>query len=204
GVEQMLGLFINSLPVWVDVSGEATVTAWLQQLQRRNGELRQYEHTPLADVQRWAGQSGDALFDSLVAFENYPLDAFMHAEAGALPITGVEIHERTHYPLTLTVVPRADVSLLWAFDGERLDRDSVERLSRHYRAVLEQLAEDRERYVGEIALSDEAPPAQATMTFAFRSLTDRIAAQAAAVPDHQPVPHHARRLSYPPLQLSSN
>jgi amino acid adenylation domain-containing protein/non-ribosomal peptide synthase protein (TIGR01720 family) len=204
GVEQMLGLFINSLPVWVDVAGEATVTAWLQQLQRQNGELRQYEHTPLSDVQRWAGQSGDALFDSLVAFENYPVDAFMQAEEGALPVTSVEFHERTHYPLTLTVVPRADVSVLWAWDGERLDRESVELLSRHYRAVLEQLADDRERCVGEIALSDEAPATRAMATYAFRPLTHRIAAQAAAYPDREAVTDGARRLSYRELEAWSN
>jgi amino acid adenylation domain-containing protein/non-ribosomal peptide synthase protein (TIGR01720 family) len=204
GVEQMLGLFINSLPVWVVVTGEATVTAWLQQLQGQNGELRQHEHTPLADVQRWTGQSGDALFDSLVAFENYPVDAFMDGEADALPVTGVEIHERTHYPLTLTVVPRVELSLLWAFDGERLDRDTVERLSHHYHAVLEQLADDRERYVGEIALSDEAPAAREMATYGFRSLTDRIAAQAATYPDREAVTDDATRLSYRELDAWSS
>ena len=131
---------------------------------------------------RWAGRAGDSLFDSLFAFENYPVDAFMHAEAGALPVTCVEIQERTHYPLTLTIVPRADVSLLWAWDGQRLDRESVERLSRYYLAVLEQLAEDRERHVCEVVLADEAAVSQADATYAFCSLTDRIAEQAAADP----------------------
>jgi amino acid adenylation domain-containing protein/non-ribosomal peptide synthase protein (TIGR01720 family) len=204
GVEQMLGLFINSLPVWVDIPGEATVTSWLQQLQRQNGELRQYEHTPLSDLQRWAGQSGDSLFDSLFAFENYPVDAFMHAEAGALPVTRVDIQERTHYPLTLTIVPRADVSLLWAWDGQRLDRESVERLSRYYRSVLEQLAEDRERHVGEIVPTNEVPVSEASATYAFRSLTDRIAEQVTAGPARAALTDGESHLSYGELEAWSN
>ncbi|MEV8761116.1 condensation domain-containing protein, partial [Klebsiella pneumoniae] len=73
GVERMLGLFINSLPLWIELPASRTLDAWLQDLQRRNVELRQYEHTPLSDLQRWTGRSGDALFDSLLVFENYPV-----------------------------------------------------------------------------------------------------------------------------------
>ncbi|MFX8445327.1 hypothetical protein ABTL54_20435, partial [Acinetobacter baumannii] len=85
---------------------------WLQDLQRRNVELRQYEHTPLSDLQRWTGRSGDALFDSLLVFENYPVDAAVGRGEGGLRAGKVEIAERTHYPLTLTVSP-SPLTLDW-------------------------------------------------------------------------------------------
>jgi hypothetical protein len=87
GAEQMLGLFINSLPVSVEASGATPVTKWLQGLQKHNVELREYEHTPLSDLQRWAGLQGGALFDNLLVFENYPVDDV--AEAGGLPVRAV-------------------------------------------------------------------------------------------------------------------
>ncbi|MFP3624670.1 condensation domain-containing protein, partial [Burkholderia sp. SIMBA_051] len=64
--EAIVGLFINSLPLWVDVKSAATVRAWLAALQRHNAELREVEHTPLANLQQWANSSVDALFDSLI------------------------------------------------------------------------------------------------------------------------------------------
>ena len=66
GVEGMLGVFINTLPVVTEPRAERRVGEWLRELQEHNLDLRQYEHTPLYDVQRWGGRSGQALFDTLV------------------------------------------------------------------------------------------------------------------------------------------
>ncbi len=74
GAEEMVGLFINTLPVRVAVPGEAEAGAWLGELQERLAELRGYEHTPLVEVQGWSGVArGEALFDTLFVFENYAL-----------------------------------------------------------------------------------------------------------------------------------
>jgi len=74
GVERMLGLFINTLPVRVQVSNHAKMCEWLRALQESNAEARQYEYSPLSEVQRWSDiEKGQPLFDSLFAFVNYPL-----------------------------------------------------------------------------------------------------------------------------------
>src|SRR5690242_4757708 len=73
GVEQMVGLFINSLPVRVRVSGEAQVGPWLRELQARAIELRQYEYSSLVDVHGWSEvKRGQNLFESLVVFDSFP------------------------------------------------------------------------------------------------------------------------------------
>jgi hypothetical protein len=105
GIERMLGLFINSLPLWVDVPAGEGVGHWLRGLQGLNVELREHEHTSLSDVQRLAGVRGDALFDSLVVFENYPVDAKLRErETGTnLKVMAGEGVEQTHYPLSLAI-----------------------------------------------------------------------------------------------------
>ncbi|MGQ3028072.1 MAG: amino acid adenylation domain-containing protein, partial [Ferrovibrionaceae bacterium] len=152
GVERMLGLFINSLPLWVELPASRKLDAWLQDLQRRNVELRQYEHTPLSDLQRWTGRSGDALFDSLLVFENYPVDEAVGRGEGGLRAGKVEIAERTHYPLTLTISP-APLALDWAWDGERLERGDVELITGHYLDLLDELAREGDPALGAIGLS---------------------------------------------------
>ncbi|HYS68452.1 MAG TPA: condensation domain-containing protein, partial [Paraburkholderia sp.] len=152
GVERMLGLFINTLPVCVDVDASADVGAWLRKLQGELTELRHYEHTPLARVQQWTGRSGDALFDSLVVFENYPAEAARDADA-SLKVDAIDSVDPTHYPLALAIIPRRQmVALEWAWDGERIDRETVERIASQYEAVLAQMADGVQRRVGSLTL----------------------------------------------------
>lgn len=73
GIEQQVGLFINTLPVVATPDAQMTVSQWLQQIQAQNVRLREQEHTPLFEIQRWAGLGGEALFDSILVFENYPV-----------------------------------------------------------------------------------------------------------------------------------
>ena len=69
GVEEMVGLFINTLPVRVQVEDEARADAWLRGLQEQQAQMRQYEYTPLVEVQRWSEvEHGTPLFENYVVF----------------------------------------------------------------------------------------------------------------------------------------
>ncbi|MFP5287286.1 MAG: condensation domain-containing protein, partial [Thermoanaerobaculia bacterium] len=73
GVETMVGLFINTLPVRVGVNGAEPLAAWLRRLQERQLARQEFEHTPLAQIQRWSEvPAGSPLFETLYVFENYP------------------------------------------------------------------------------------------------------------------------------------
>ncbi|WP_035467693.1 condensation domain-containing protein, partial [Burkholderia sp. WSM2232] len=162
GVERMLGLFINTLPVYVNVDASAELGAWLRKLQGELTELRQYEHMPLARVQQWSGRSGDALFDSIVVFENYPVDAARNGDA-SLKVKSVDSVDPTHYPLALAIIPRGQaLALEWAWNGERIDRETVDRIASQYESVLAQMADGVARRVGSLTLpmQYEAAPLQ--------------------------------------------
>ncbi|WP_243672453.1 condensation domain-containing protein, partial [Paraburkholderia kirstenboschensis] len=182
GVERMLGLFINTLPVRIDADASEDLGAWLRKLQGELTELRHYEHTPLARVQQWTGRSGDALFDSIVVFENYPVDAARDGDA-SLKVESVDSVDPTHYPLALAIIPRGRaLSLEWAWNGERIDRETVKRIALQYEAILEQMADGVERRVGSVTLPAryEAAPLR---RYAFESLGMALAAQAKRSPD---------------------
>ncbi|TVT23048.1 AMP-binding protein, partial [Amycolatopsis rhizosphaerae] len=119
GVESMVGLFINTLPVRIQIDPDRNISDWLQDLQKTIGQLREHEHTDLAEIQTWSEiPRGEPLFDSLVVFENYPIDGGDDATSGDVTVGEVRIREQTHYPLTLVVVPgeRIGVRLLYATD----------------------------------------------------------------------------------------
>ncbi len=203
GADRVIGLFINTLPLWVDVPGHAVLDDWLSALQDKNSALRQYEHTSLSELQHWAGLSGDALFDTLFVFENYPVETVPEGQSSTVQIIGVELTDRTHYPLSLTVLPRTGLELEWDWDGERVAREAVERLSDHYVEILEALsrAGDGVR-LGAIGLDVGAPARP--VTYAFVPVPERLAAQAAAQAEVEAVSCGEDRVSYAGLDAWSN
>ncbi|MFF8911709.1 non-ribosomal peptide synthetase, partial [Streptomyces olivaceoviridis] len=106
GVEKMVGLFINTLPVRVRLDPAESVTGLLRRMQKEQIGLLPHHHLGLADIQRIAGLG--TLFDTITAYENYPLDA---AAAGitvqGLRITRMEGSGDTHYALSLAALPSA-------------------------------------------------------------------------------------------------
>jgi non-ribosomal peptide synthase protein (TIGR01720 family) len=98
GVESMIGLFINTLPLRTEIGWNQPVLPWLKLLQERLLAIREYEHVGLSDVQRWSDVgSGNSLFESFVVFENYPVDAKAPAGAAGLRLRDFSVRERSNF-----------------------------------------------------------------------------------------------------------
>ncbi len=157
GVEEMVGLFINTLPVRVSVSPAERVVPWLAALQARQARLREHESTPLAQVQRWSDVApGEPLFESIVVFENYPSGPLPRRGAGSLRVVPGPSREQTNYPLSLGVVPGEEMRVRLEYSLSRLAPDAVERLGRQLRTLLEEVAAGPERRLGELSPLDAA------------------------------------------------
>ena len=138
GVETMVGLFINTLPVTVQVEPSFSLMSWLQDRQRQLLEIREYEATPLSDVQKWSGlPPRTPLFESIVAFENIT--------AAPAPELDFEIEnkqyiEQSNYPLALLVFPQVgqdkqlDLRLLYNVD--RFESGAIAQLLTHLEQLL--------------------------------------------------------------------
>ena len=126
GIETMVGLFINTLPLRVELPPGKSLVALIRDVQERQSRLMAHQHLGLAEIQNLAGLG--ELFDTLTVFENYPVDdlaadargnAGMPGNDQRLRVAGITGHDATHYPLSLLAAP-----------GERL------RLRLDYRADL--------------------------------------------------------------------
>ena len=154
GVEKMVGLFINTLPVRVKVQSKQRVSEWLREIQREQVEARMYEHSPLVQVQRWSEVPGDApLFESLYAFENYPISASSSGSApGTLELDVVQAVEQTTYPLNIVARMTPELSIKINYLYERFDDGTIERMLGHLRRVLVGMAQDPEQQVGRLPM----------------------------------------------------
>ncbi|MEI5100633.1 amino acid adenylation domain-containing protein [Streptomyces sp. PmtG] len=105
GVEEIIGLLANTVPVRARLKG--TLGDVLADLQARQRALAEHHHAALPDLERLTGRH--RLFDSLVVFENYPVDPDRIREpAPGLTVVGTRFREATHHPVTLTVMPEGD------------------------------------------------------------------------------------------------
>ncbi len=154
GVEDMVGLFTNVLPLRAELPPMARLGTWLRQLQQQQIEARQYEYSPLLQIQRWSEiPHGQPLFESILVFENHPATT-AHEQRRNLAIEEVQLVERTHYPLTLLVVPVPTLTLTISFDGARFDAATIERMLAHFQTLLAGMAAHADQPLARLPLMD--------------------------------------------------
>jgi amino acid adenylation domain-containing protein/thioester reductase-like protein/non-ribosomal peptide synthase protein (TIGR01720 family) len=153
GIEEVIGLFINTLPLRVSVDPAFTVLHVLQILLRQNLELRQYEYAPLVDIQAWSMISkGMPMFRHLFVFENAPVDSALTADTDELRITEVLDRTHTNYPITVMVVPGKQLHLQITYEKDRFDTGVAQRLVEHFRSALEQMIHNPLTRIGDLSL----------------------------------------------------
>jgi acyl carrier protein/non-ribosomal peptide synthetase component F len=135
----------------------------LEAQQQKQAELREYEYSPLMKVQGWSEVGrGEALFDTLLVYENYPVEEAVREEAGSGPaarrmsVKEVRISETTNYGVTVIVGPGRRLSLRVSYDEGRYESEALHRMIRQFKVVLLELAQSRTSKLGEIGVLNQA------------------------------------------------
>ncbi|MCS4283364.1 amino acid adenylation domain-containing protein/non-ribosomal peptide synthase protein (TIGR01720 family) [Pseudomonas sp. BIGb0278] len=208
GIEQQVGLFINTLPVIATPQAGQRVGDWLHSVQAENLALREFEHTPLNDIQRWAGTGGEALFDSLLVFDNYPVAEALGQQAeSSVRFGDVASRERTNYPLAVAVAAERRLSISYGYDRAAFTHAAIERLNGHLLQLLAAFMVDAERPLASIELLTEAERAALCHDwprFAEPPVHLGIGAMAGAWPERQALIFNGQRFSYGELDRRAN
>uniref|UniRef100_UPI003BA2F6AC amino acid adenylation domain-containing protein n=1 Tax=Pseudomonas canadensis TaxID=915099 RepID=UPI003BA2F6AC len=212
-VEQQVGLFINTLPLIAAASPAQSVSDWVRSVQALNLEMRDHEHTPLFDIQRWAGSAGEALFDTLVVFENFPVAKSLEqpGESG-LRFSAVSHQERTNYPLTLTVQGGEHLSLHLEYLRAEFAADAVQHIGAYLQGLLQQFASAPEQALGAVPLLLEHEYTRVLQDWnprgvaqtAKASVLQRFEQQALLNPENIALILDQQRMSYADLNLRAN
>src|SRR5262249_42045472 len=111
---------------------------------------RRFEHLPLAQLQGYSDLPGGVtLFDSIVIFENYPINNEVAAEHG-LELSELHAIETTNYPLSVMVGPGRRLTVSLDYDPALFDVGTVERMAGHLRLLLDGFIADPDRAVAEL------------------------------------------------------
>ena len=147
GIESMVGLFINTLPLRLKLLPRKPFIELLRDLQDSQSRLIAHQHLGLAEIQGLAGL-GD-LFDTLTVFENYPVDeAALATETSGLRLTGIAGHDATHYPLSLLAAPGERLRLRLDYRADLFAREAVDAMAQRLVRLLTAAVTEPARPIG--------------------------------------------------------
>ncbi|RZK83326.1 MAG: non-ribosomal peptide synthetase, partial [Rhodococcus sp. (in: high G+C Gram-positive bacteria)] len=210
GIESMLGLFINTLPVRVRVRAGDAVRTLLDRIQHEQTELLDHHHVGLTDIQQGLGLG--ALFDTLMVYESYPLDRealTKNSDIEGLRVLDVTSNDATHYPLAIVAMTDPRLHLTAKFLPEIFDAAEVEEIMERVVRVLGALSGDVDTVVADIDIL--APGERASLLAAHGtdaaaplSLPEILAATAAENGERTALVADGESLTYAELDARSS
>lgn len=211
GVEDMVGLFINTVPVRVQYNESDTVGGLLQVVQEQSLQSGPHHYQSMAAIQA-ASELGRALLDHILIFENYPLtDQLESGEADTYRISDVQVYEQTNYGLSVIVLPGEALVVKFAYDANQYEADTIDGIARHLKHVLLQMAATPVARLADIRLLTEAEAGVALLALDHTAVswpTDKtihqlFAAQVAKHPDRTALSYEGKTISYRELDERS-
>jgi amino acid adenylation domain-containing protein len=211
GSESMVGLFINTLPVRVQVDPEASLISWLQQLQTQQTEALEYEYSPLLEIQSWSEiPRGSTLFEHILVFENYPVDASLLKSQNELKIEKVNSLEWTSFPLTMLVSVANKLNFKIKYDSQRFDNSTITNLFVSFYTLLENIANNPQQTLIELPVLTDAQQQLLTewnstqAEYPQQCIHELFAAQVELTPDKTAVIFEDEKLTYQQLNVKTN
>ncbi len=209
GAADMVGLFINTVPLRVRLDPGETVAQLLRRVQDEQVALLDSHHVGLGRLQREAGFA--PLFDTLFVLESYPGGELGELLAGTgLTVVPRSGQDATHYPLVLVAVPGDPMTLLLKYQPAAIPRERVEQLANRLPELAAELTEHPDRLVVALASradaearlveswnDTEAPTTDATLVDLVEQWADRT-------PDAPAVRWSGGELTYRDLDEQAN
>ncbi|MCP4213399.1 MAG: amino acid adenylation domain-containing protein, partial [bacterium] len=163
GIEEIAGLFINTLPLRISAQKDETVSGFFQRCHRQLLERGNHEFSALTDIE---SETQQGLIDSLVVVENYPLEqlkADSPSLSTSLQFDGYSAYEMTHFDLTLHVTLLSELNLKFAYNPDVYASADIGQLARHFTRLLSYFPAHPHQLIADI----ELPTAEERSTLLF-------------------------------------
>ena len=167
GVETMVGPFINTVPVRVQLppAADTPLLSWLQALQAQGLEQQPHAYCSTGQIHQWSEVPGSLpLYESLLVFENYPVESAGFGQAAwtltPFAVSGARtVGAQTRYALTVLVLPGAAFTFRFVYDASRLTAADLEQLQAHLLTLIDQLVADPHQPLPQLMLAPGQAPA---------------------------------------------
>ncbi|AET61298.1 peptide synthetase 3 [Paenibacillus terrae HPL-003] len=215
GVEDIIGLFINTIPVRIRSEAGESFAEVMKKTQEQALASHAYDTYPLFEIQALTDQKQD-LINHIMVFENYPVEEQVEELASdgqePFPISNVVAAEQTSYELNVVVMPGECIKIRFMYNGLSFDQTDIERLHGHFVNLLEQILLNPNVCIEELELVTAAEKQQITAEFndttsAYprnHTIQELFEEQAERTPDHVAVALGHQSLTYRELNETAN
>ena len=153
GIESIVGLFINTIPVRVKYEEKDTLIDLLKNCQSKALESEQHQYHPLLEIQGLS-DLGNELFDHIMVFENYPISEKIMNQSDedtvGFTVTDVQVFEQTNYDLALIIIPEDEIQIKIDYNQNRYNNGTIERLLNHFDNTISSIIENSATSVTEL------------------------------------------------------
>jgi polyketide synthase PksJ len=193
GIEEMVGLFINTVPLRVYSHDREITIDLLNRINQILQTREAYESSSLVKIKEYSQlHPNDELFDSIVAIENYPLSSSLTSGTGPLTVNSYSSFEMTHYNLTVGIFLSGEIEVNFMYNHDLFEEDVIRGLSSHFTNILNHLMENPNHYLHELDIL--SLPEKEQLLYDFndteavypqnKTIHQLFAEQAGLTPDH--------------------
>ncbi|NTS77173.1 non-ribosomal peptide synthase/polyketide synthase [Catenovulum sp. SM1970] len=209
GIDTSVGLYINTLPLWVNWQDEANVLTVLQQIQKNIADINTYSGMSLGQIQ----QNGERLFHSLFVFENYPLDKSVKTQGIEKDVVLRAAIEKTDYPLSLIAYEESEALVVnLKYSEQWLTLAQSKRLLNQLNVIIEQISQSVEQPHTQLSLLSNTEvmamldeQSQPDRVFAqHQSLAQLFEQQVDLTPNNVALVYQGKQLTYAELNGKAN
>ena len=151
GVETMVGLFTNTLPVRATIAGSTPLLGWLRDHHRLQVERDKFSTTPLVKIREWSEVPARLpLFETLFTYQNQPVNTSSWSGEGDPRVLEIQGYGRSNYPFVVVVEPADRLSVRITYDGDRCDSSRIAGVMRDLQELLAQMATGQDRALGDL------------------------------------------------------
>jgi amino acid adenylation domain-containing protein len=162
--KEIVGLFINVLPIRVQVSPETLLIPWLKKLRAQWITMREYEQTSHLKIQEWSDiPPGTPMFESTHDFRYTSVESALREQGGNWKRRKFKILHRSNVPLSFQGFGETELLLKIQYDRERFDPNTIERMFGHYKTLLEGMVANPKRRLWDLPLITETERYQLLM-----------------------------------------
>jgi amino acid adenylation domain-containing protein len=212
GVDSMVGVLANTIPLRVIVAGHQQLLDWLRDIQNRQAEMSHYEYSSLVEIKRWSEVPGVLpLFESFLVFENHPVASKAQELHGNVRFASDRAFGGATYPLSLRVEPGEELLLRIIYDQRRFSSGVATIFLDQVRKLLAAMAANPKQKVSELSLVSAQERwqivrgwNQTSRPYSTTALQTLLQQQVERTPESVAVEDHSGRLTYGALNQQAN
>jgi len=158
GIQDMVGLFINTLPLRIQCALDEKIISFLCRINQSLQVREEFEASSIINIVEWTKVvNKEELFNTIVVIENYPLDRKLMVEKGHLPLSvnSYSIVEMTHYDLALGIKVYNDIEIDFHYNKNCFDKEVIENMADHFTNIVGEFLNDHEKEINKIEILSE-------------------------------------------------